>query len=442
MRRVLGLLVVSVAGLLACQPEKVVEASLELSASPSKIKRDGSKTTIAFSATDEHGKPGTGDVYVESSAGTLIDGTTVTLDSTGIAGATFACDISKDPGCMVDGIALLATWKLSSMGNVHGSLNVPLLDLGSGGGGGSAGGGGTGAGGGSGGSGGSLQGGEPILVGEVDGTIPWSTGFAPLSNPSNVSIGMPVYSDAPRLTPAGEIVYEYSGGTPRSLRKIVFDHWAWSGGKAVWPPDVGANDFQLATPGCTGQGIIDFTIQSVTGSVYYRCNQLNWMGPSGDTGFPNSRDLWAVNSSGLMLGAYGGFVVFANGVETRVTGVPPPPYSNILIRAHADGFYLALTVPGGTPGLWSVGPNATATKVGDYATNLDGTVSVPRAIDGIGVGYAIAKANGNPAVVKYPMKPGTASVVFEQTKFTPNEYTRNPPAVTLNLNYSGILSPP
>lgn len=153
MRRLVGVLVVGVAGLLACQPEKVVEASLDMSASPTKIKRDGSKTTIAFSATDEHGKPGVGDIYVESSAGTLIDGMTVTLDSTGLAGAIFACDIAKDPGCMVDSAPLQATWKRAAGGNVHGSLNVTLLDIGGGAGGG-GGGGGTGAGGGGGGTGG------------------------------------------------------------------------------------------------------------------------------------------------------------------------------------------------------------------------------------------------------------------------------------------------
>lgn len=111
--------------IIACAPAATVAPELELSASPSQIHRDGSTTQLTITATDEQGKPGVGDVSLESSVGSLSAGLTVPLDANGAATADFSCDIAADPGCFVDSVVVSVKWKRASAA-VLGSLNVRI----------------------------------------------------------------------------------------------------------------------------------------------------------------------------------------------------------------------------------------------------------------------------------------------------------------------------
>jgi hypothetical protein len=78
------------------------------------IKNDGTKANLTVKAVDAAGKAGTGTVSLQAPYGD-VNGTgttsaTLTLDSTGSAKATYACNVTAAAACIAGPVALTATW--------------------------------------------------------------------------------------------------------------------------------------------------------------------------------------------------------------------------------------------------------------------------------------------------------------------------------------------
>lgn len=161
---------VMVAVLVGCG-EKTVDPDLSVTARPRFINNAGQVATIAVTATDALGKPGTGEVRFSSVAGSLATPVTVALVG-GEAEADFSCSAASDPGCVLGAMRVTGEWLVEGKlvenyatvtitGPDAGAVTGGGAGGGSGGGGGGGGGGGTGggaAGGGAGGGGGGSSG--------------------------------------------------------------------------------------------------------------------------------------------------------------------------------------------------------------------------------------------------------------------------------------------
>ncbi|MDX2011486.1 MAG: Ig-like domain-containing protein [Myxococcaceae bacterium] len=107
----------------ACSPMNTMDATLELTASPRSIRADGQVSRITVTATDGMAKPGTGSVRLTSTAGSFVDGQTVTL-AEGTATAEFSCNATQDMGCRGT-VRVTAEWT-SDMRRVEGTTSVTV----------------------------------------------------------------------------------------------------------------------------------------------------------------------------------------------------------------------------------------------------------------------------------------------------------------------------
>lgn len=110
---------------------------VSFSFNPGSIDDKGMSTTVTIDATDENGKAGTGSVKLTSAAGSLKDGTTVTLDAKGQGTAMFSCAVASDPNCK-NTVRISADWARTA-GSVTSSRSIAVGPQGTGGGGGGGG---------------------------------------------------------------------------------------------------------------------------------------------------------------------------------------------------------------------------------------------------------------------------------------------------------------
>jgi hypothetical protein len=104
--RLLRILLLSLAASCASATQ---DENLLLSVLPVPLWDDGAVATATVSVVDRFGQPGTGHVWLQSSAGSLVKGITLTLDPLGTATAQLNCIAVEDPSC-TGSITVAATW--------------------------------------------------------------------------------------------------------------------------------------------------------------------------------------------------------------------------------------------------------------------------------------------------------------------------------------------
>ncbi len=96
--------------LCACAPGVSPATDLTITIRPKSIFDDGKDVAfLQFSASDAKGQAGKGKVTVSSSAGSLREPVSVTLDADGLASSEFTCGFSEDPDC-TGTVDLMAKW--------------------------------------------------------------------------------------------------------------------------------------------------------------------------------------------------------------------------------------------------------------------------------------------------------------------------------------------
>ncbi|MBX7097671.1 MAG: hypothetical protein K1X89_08165 [Myxococcaceae bacterium] len=118
----------------ACPTAGTGSPTLALTASPNKIDDQGQATTLTVEALDADGKPGAGTVKITSAAGSLVDGTSVTLDAAGKATAMFSCEVLLDAKCKgpvrITAEAAAKTGTLSTTTTVQVGVQMMTTDAG------------------------------------------------------------------------------------------------------------------------------------------------------------------------------------------------------------------------------------------------------------------------------------------------------------------------
>jgi hypothetical protein len=122
-----------VGSLCGCSPMNTAEPALELTVNPRSLRNDGQVSRVTVTATDGMNKPGTGEVRVQSSAGSLTMPQSATLSS-GTATVEFSCNVATDMACRTSA-RLTAEWT-SDGKRVEASASItltvpPVLDAGS-----------------------------------------------------------------------------------------------------------------------------------------------------------------------------------------------------------------------------------------------------------------------------------------------------------------------
>lgn len=100
-----------VAAFIGCETPDKPEATLEITLSSRDLPADGTTATVTVTATGSDGKPGTGNVALTASAGSL-DSAGLAANLTladGVATATYSCDASARAGCR-DVVRIAAEW--------------------------------------------------------------------------------------------------------------------------------------------------------------------------------------------------------------------------------------------------------------------------------------------------------------------------------------------
>jgi hypothetical protein len=93
-------------------------ATISVATDVGNIKNDGTKANVTVTAADAAGKAGTGTVTLTAAYGDVnASGTptaTLTLDASGVAKTTYACNVATEPRCLTASVTLTATWSAVS----------------------------------------------------------------------------------------------------------------------------------------------------------------------------------------------------------------------------------------------------------------------------------------------------------------------------------------
>jgi hypothetical protein len=426
----LSMLGATMAGLWACQPAVVVPpldplpVSLVLSPMLTAIPADGTATTIFISVAEADGTLGTGSVTLAAKQGSLgeegIVQTSVDLVN-GRAIIRYWCDGAKNDKCTgtqrIDGV-----W-----GDATANTSITLWPRAA------TDGGTVGPGPGSDAGGVTPTDHDPgnvYLFGSLTpGTTSTWKAIADFSDPTNADVGFHYDARNPRLGTAGEVFFIEGWKVYRHVR----DAFGTTPTPGCWgyTSDVLANDVEVSRPGCTNAW--GFLVAPDTGEVLINC----FVG-----------DVW-LNAAGPVawLASFGGTAVVALGRNnTALTVRPSPPDSRIVdstgavkpvvptlsnikfARAKGNGFQVI-----NDNERWTVLADGTATRDGTFALAPGGLGITPTILDGSGIGYGV----GGSVIVKFPLAPGVAEIVYDSAATHPVDLCVTPPKVWVQIDYTG-----
>jgi hypothetical protein len=96
-------------------------ATISVATDVGNIKNDGTKANVTVTTADAAGKAGTGTVTLTAPYGDVAaSGTptaTLTLDASGVAKTTYACNVASEPRCLTASVTLTATWSAQAVSN-------------------------------------------------------------------------------------------------------------------------------------------------------------------------------------------------------------------------------------------------------------------------------------------------------------------------------------
>lgn len=424
--RWLAVLAASTAILWACGPGAGT-AVLDVTVTPKAIDDKGQVADVKVVATDSQGRIGAGSVTVKSTAGSLFDGETVTLDAYGTGTTTFSCDVSQDVDCF-GSVTVSGTWTVDGL-TVKGEQRVTV---GSGSGGGTGTGGGTGSGGGAGTGGGSPATDTVLVLGPIGGT---GVGIAPVTAPTQVRIGLPASLLVVAIRANGSIVYLRD--QPVILYEFQPDTWKQSGTGSAFP-NAEANDIKVDNVcGTTNApyGLANLWTRPDSNNYVYQCGLNNNLRFEATT--PHTE--W--DGFGLIALGYGkaallqqsqsagGHVVILDKEGTAVTTTLNSA-DRKLVKARNDGFWFQ-GFDGTNCVLRHLAFDGTITDVGTQAA-LPSDVTVAASCRGVldnnGALFSIGTRNGKTVVVKQPLLPGTSDVVYNTESLPTTDYSVFPPS--------------
>jgi hypothetical protein len=444
----LSLLGATMAGLWACQPAVVVPpldplpVSLVLSPMLTAIPADGTATTLFISVAEADGTLGTGSVTLAAKQGSLgaegIVQTSVDLVN-GRAIIRYWCDGAKNDKCTgtqrIDGVwgdatanTSITLWPRAATdggtvgpgpGSDAGTVLPPVV----------------------------YDPASVYLFGTLQEAVGGLDAVCTFADPTKADIGFPGGPRRVTLGVAGEVLYE-DDGTGKIYRhapdSFVPDGtfagcWDYPSPASV----VEANDSDLTPAGCTAFN--GFLVAPDSGDVFARCivapSTLGWVSTKGAAAW--------LDSAGNSVIAMG-----RNNIALAPNGVLSPSglarYSSSLLasirfgRANGDGFLvLAYNGIGATSyERWSVASDGTATKEGVFAAPPTGITAEPSVLDGSGTAYGVGWRSTEDVVVRFPLAPAAAEIVYDEADTHPVDMCSTPPKVWVKMHASVLFTGP
>lgn len=423
---------VAVALLVAFVGCQTAPGSLDVSLQPKTAVGDA-EVTATVRATNADGTVGIGTVQVTTSAGSLKDGVTLTLDGFGIAVAKFTCDVRVEAKC--DGARVAARWtpKGGQLVTTEATLKV---DAGTGVGGGSGGGsGGAGGGVGAGGGAGSAL---YIIgaVGPVCGGPNQISGIAPLGEPTTARWGFPCGAIGEGLMeprnaqfrPDGGLLYMTGTGGGSWVAQWEPDQAVPDSNGTCQYPEGSANDLLIDTSPCGSNSGLAFWVRPDTGSVVYRCYGAFY--ESGQL----VPALAALSNINLIDVGYGGRYLVQQRpagpwflVDDRNIQSPTNPEVSGMhggIRATPQGFFAVKWA--GCSQVF-VRYDGTTVSRGEYANSVFSGLC-QGTLDTDGTMYELV-TEAPIRVLRRPLRPAAASVVYTAENAPADDWSSCPPTV-------------
>ncbi|MGC4117157.1 MAG: hypothetical protein QM765_21870 [Myxococcales bacterium] len=380
---------------------------LLLKFSKNQIDADGKDSAEVFvEAVEADGKTaGTGLVLLTTDRGHFngeagLINTSVTLEG-GAAKVTYSCDESLEPDCSGKP-SIEASWKgaLAKSGSKLGV--VPSGSAGP--------------------DGGTIIPGRLVMSPDkvyLFGTYITSscndTAVVDPDEPTVAAIGFPCYTGKVALDGLGHIVYIDSGASNTKFLRLEPDEFEWVSGCREYPQEPAKNDQLILSDLCGSDGRIIGRPDS--SKVYcYSYRKSAYVDESGEPvplldQASNLEPIDAIGRTGVAL--HGEALLDANGKLIKIVDLAG---SVKYARAYGNGFRAIVTSGATGYARWLISDDGTATKEGEFATSSTYKNARPSILSGDGIGYTVSSSGAGDVVLKFPLQPGSAEVVYDSNK--------------------------
>lgn len=436
----LGLLALALGWSTCGPPPEALPPALYLTPRPREIDDRGAVSQVQAYVADAKGTPRRGSVTMTAAAGTFVGGgrtAAADLDQEGRAAFDWTCAVAADPGC-TGNVRLEARWESGSeflVQVVRISVGPPDGGTSDGGGTGPADAGPASV---------FVSAGKVFLWGTLSEGACYRDAFAEVEAPTAAAVGFTCSTSSPRII-GDQLVYLDTGTD--TLKRFVADRFEWSTSSQSWsyPSNPAANDVAVPTPGCSG---VREYWPAPDGKLLYRCAATGQLYLDGTLlALPVGVSPIAMGAGGLMLvrdTSWLGVRAPDGGVTlvTKPDGGGFPVGLNAVARSAPQGrFYFA---SGETPARqYLVSPDGGAALQGTYAALPAGyQVYGTQVLDGVGDLWVPSYSGGNDAIVKLPLEPAGAQLVYSEANAVPNDYRVTPPRLFVKMHISKLVTGP
>ncbi len=247
---------------------------------------------------------------------------------------------------------------------------------------------------------------------------------APLDHPEQARVGFDCTGPAApaMIGTDGDLYYSTGAAGARGVSRFKPDAAVYSGGWILPAAPLLDDPVLLDASACGGAGVDHWLLQGGSGAVLYACpaaGGFDYRAPGGPVLFSGPRVL-AWTAGGLRLtGTASGFqVVDGSGVGRPVTGLGAS-VAVLAARTHGEAFWVVDGAGFGAPRRYTVSAAGLATYEGAFAALPGGVELEPgrpgaAVLDGAGQLHQLGNDGLSSVVVRRPLSPGVASLVYRE----------------------------
>lgn len=284
----------------------------------------------------------------------------------------------------------------------------------------------------------STNGGGVFLYGTISEGTCGRDAVAAFNAPNRATIGWDCYARQHKLSTSGAIHYVLDGTIYRTIPD-EFTPSTWDAKCWAYPFPPEKNDISLAT--CSSGSVADYLLVPESTEVVYRCRVGDsWTSTTGEAWVSKleTNGLKAIGRNHLVLTS-GGDLINAAGERIDVEPILP---TILHARAADSGFRVLVRSYVGSVNAyerWTIDAQGKATKEGVFATPPEGAYVSPSLMDGEGNAYGISISDD---VIKFPLQPQTASVVYSESNTFPQDLCVTPPKIWVKIHGSYLITGP